>query len=89
MEPNMRSDPVSTTSTLVLAPDRAVRIAHPDGVQLRGRRGRVWLTLDGELQDYFVVPGQVMALARSGPAVLTALDDYAEVDAVWPGRPQA
>jgi hypothetical protein len=85
----MRTDPVSSISTLVLAPDRAVRIAHPDGVQLRGRRGRAWLTLDGELQDFFVSPGQVMKLTRGGPALLTALDDYAEVDAVWPGLPQA
>jgi hypothetical protein len=85
----MRTDPVSSTSTLVLAPDRAVRIAHPDGVQLRGRLGRAWLTLDGDLQDFVVTPGQVMELTRTGPAVLTALDDYAEVDAVWPGRPQA
>lgn len=44
------------------------------GDQLRGERGTVWVTIDGQLQDILLEPGQTYAVEQTGALNVTALN---------------
>ena len=44
------------------------------GDQLRGERGTVWVTIDGQLQDILLQPGETYAVEQTGALNVSALD---------------
>ena len=62
------------------------------GMQVRVTQGRVWLTRDGDLKDYFLGAGDAMVLDSGGLVVLYGLSDAslrfhepARAPGIWSG----
>lgn len=47
----------------------------PEGCSLRMGRGSVWLTRYEDPRDYFLRPGETVAVSAPGPVVIEALED--------------
>ncbi|KAA0893210.1 DUF2917 domain-containing protein [Oryzomonas rubra] len=47
----------------------------PEGCSLRMNRGSVWLTRYEDPRDYFLRPGETVAISAPGAVVIEALED--------------
>jgi len=70
----MNKEPMAAVSERMVSL-RAEEFARVDGAaRLRVTRGMLWLTLGGELDDLFLLPGDCLTLDRSAKALLQAID---------------
>ncbi|HEX7044254.1 MAG TPA: DUF2917 domain-containing protein [Burkholderiales bacterium] len=60
--------------SLLLDRGQSVAVPAARGTRLEVVRGRVWLTQEGDREDYFVAPGETFDIARNGTTVLHALE---------------
>lgn len=70
--------PVMTNNSLPLAKANTMQIADLAGLELTCARGRIWLTLDGILQDYILTAGtanDTFVTTSHRRVILYALDD--------------
>jgi hypothetical protein len=66
-----------TDIPLDLSSQRFVRIENPEHVQLQARQGTLWVTIDGEPNDFVVEAGESFEFASCAPAVVGALHGHA------------
>ncbi|HEY8554186.1 MAG TPA: DUF2917 domain-containing protein [Burkholderiales bacterium] len=59
---------------LLLGRGQSVGVPAARGARLQVMRGRLWLTQEGDQEDYFVAPGETFDIGRSGTTVLHALE---------------
>ncbi|HTP73005.1 MAG TPA: DUF2917 domain-containing protein [Burkholderiaceae bacterium] len=75
---------------LPLAAHRTLRLKDARGTRLRAVQGTLWVTIDGDLRDIVLDPGESFVVDADRPLVVTALGDCATVDvrgpASAPGR---
>lgn len=58
---------------LHLSRQRFVRIEDPEHVQLLAHEGTLWITIDGELRDVVVEPGESFEFASPASAIVGTL----------------
>jgi hypothetical protein len=58
----------------------AVRLASGESVTARGRAGTLWVTMEGDDQDYALREGEHARFAGSGLLVIEGLADYNEAE---------
>jgi hypothetical protein len=56
-----------------------VRLVAGQSVTARGRAGTVWVTMEGDDQDYALRDGEIARLSGAGLLVVEGLSDYNEV----------
>lgn len=61
-------------ATLQLGHGRGASLAGILGWQVRALRGQIWITVDGDIRDIVLQPGQDFVFDRAGPALLWSLD---------------
>ena len=61
-------------SRRLMARREIVRIPHAAGARMYCRRGSVWITQDGEAQDWVLGPDEEVQLTRAGDALIYALE---------------
>jgi len=59
---------------LLLGRGQSVGVPAARGVRLKVVRGRLWLTQEGDREDYFVAPGETFDIGRNGTTVLHGLE---------------
>jgi hypothetical protein len=69
------------TQMILLAPRELHAIADAAGVRLTCRSGAVWITVDGDAQDYVLEAGETFAESRHARLLLYALGT-ARIDVV-------
>jgi hypothetical protein len=65
---------------LPLPHHRPQRLDHARGLLLRARRGMVWITIDGDLRDIVLAPGEQWVVDSSQPLVVSSLGASALVE---------
>ncbi len=65
--------PLTVRTALCLDDHDLLSVALQAGDSLRGERGTVWITIDGQLQDILLEPGQVHAVTEAGALNVSAL----------------
>ena len=74
------------TSFVTLQGHQLHRLAAP--VRLRTESGLLWITVDGELEDILLAPGESRSFDRPGAVLVAyALGDAARFEAVAPAAP--
>jgi len=68
----MKVDGYVVHGGLGMARGASLRIEDGAGIMVYIWEGEVWLTQEGDLRDYFVVPGQWFRIKRDGIALLYA-----------------
>jgi hypothetical protein len=58
----------------------AVRVEPGESVTARGRVGTIWVTMEGDEQDYAVRGGEFVRFAGSGLLVIEGLGEYNEAE---------
>lgn len=71
------------TERLALASNAAISVEARAGTELRSLEGRVWITQEGDAQDYVVPAGMRYTAGRSGRVVVNAVDGAAQVAVTW------
>jgi hypothetical protein len=71
------------TERLALASNAAISVEARAGTELRSLEGRVWITQEGDVQDYIVPAGMRYTAGRSGRVVVNAVDGAAQVAVTW------
>ncbi len=61
----------------------AVRLVAGQSVTARGRAGTVWVTMEGDDQDYALRDGEIARFSGAGLLVAEGLSDYNEVVLEW------
>ncbi|MGC4078080.1 MAG: DUF2917 domain-containing protein [Rubrivivax sp.] len=79
------------TTALLLAPGQALTLPPgPAGRRLRVLQGRVWLTISGNAEDFFVVAGEELALGACGPGGVVVQAEGREAASLrWTAAPGA
>lgn len=73
----MDRHPVAPSTTI--APNRPLRLESAAGSRVTVLHGKVWITQDQDTRDCLLAEGDDFLLDRSGLAVVTALEDDAQV----------
>ena len=60
------SDTLPVRTALQLRATAMLSLALQAGDQLRSERGTVWVTIDGQLQDILLAPGETYAVQQTG-----------------------
>lgn len=68
---------------LDLAPHEAVTVLAERGTEVRVDRGLVWLTQEGDGEDYIVAPGTRFCSGYSGKIVVSTLSEASRVALTW------
>ena len=63
--------------SLSLRRDEFIRIEHPEHVRLSPREGTLWITIDGQIRDVFLEPGESMEFDTRSPVVIGAVGGQA------------
>lgn len=69
-------------SAIEVGAGECLRIDSPKGLQLRTRRGTVWITVDGDPRDFVLEPGESLTIALDAPALVSALHGDAVIEAL-------
>ncbi len=62
------------TDALDLAPGESLDLVDAAGTTLRVTRGRLWLTMEHDLRDIVIEPGDVFTIDRPGHTIAQAQD---------------
>lgn len=62
-----------TLRTLTLGRSQFERLPAPAGLQVRARRGTLWITIDGAPEDIELEPGESYTFASGAPALIGAI----------------
>ena len=68
------SDTLPVRTALQLRATAMLSLPLQAGDQLRGERGTVWVTIDGQLQDILLQPGETYTVEQTGARNVSALD---------------
>ena len=68
-----QTSPLAVRTALCLDEHDLLSVAVHPGDRLRGERGTVWITVDGELQDILLEPGQEHRVQQAGALNVSAL----------------
>ncbi|MGD9954395.1 MAG: DUF2917 domain-containing protein [Burkholderiales bacterium] len=63
-----------TSSKVVLEPGQVLTLDDAEGVHVRPRGAKVWITEEGDCSDFVVNPGEEFVITRAGRTVLQAID---------------
>ena len=74
---------------LALAARRGLRLKDARGTKLRAVQGTLWITLDNDLRDIVLDPGESFVVDSNQPLVVMPLGDCATVDVKSPPSPRA
>jgi len=74
---------------LAVLPGAAISIEARPGTGVRGLEGQVWITQEGDVQDYVVTAGTRFTTGRGGLVVISALGGQARVAVSWSEAEQA
>lgn len=69
-------------SAIGVGEGECLRLEYPKDLQLRARRGTVWITVDGDPRDFVLEPGQSLTIERDAPALVSALHGAAVIEAL-------
>lgn len=69
------------TRVLTLSSHQLLRLERPERLQLRVRRGELWITRDGDARDVIARVGDCYTFADDTPVVVSAFSDGAEFEA--------
>lgn len=69
-------------SAIGVGEGECLRLESPKDLQLRARRGTVWITVDGDPRDFVLEPGQSLMIERDAPALVSALHGTAVIEAL-------
>ena len=64
---------LSARTTLGLSDHDLLALTVQAGDQLRGERGTVWITIDGQAQDILLEPGEMLQVSQAGQLNVSAL----------------
>ena len=67
----------ATAVTIGLDSEESLRVARGTSLDIFCLSGVVWITLEGDLRDLFLAPGESMLLERRGMVLITALEPAA------------
>jgi len=67
----------ATAVTIGLDTEESLRVEQGTMLDVVCLSGVVWITLEGDLRDLFLAPGESMLLERRGMALITALEPSA------------
>ena len=70
---NPCNDTLPVRTALQLRATTMLSLPLQAGDQLRGERGTVWVTIDGQLQDILLQPGESYAVQQTGALNVSAL----------------
>jgi hypothetical protein len=65
---------------LPLVPKRHAQLDNARNVRLTGLEGMTWITVDGELCDVFIGPGESFVVPSDGKVVAAAIDGPALIE---------
>ena len=63
-----------TQANFALDARRMMALTKAQGAEVKVLTGRVWLTTDGDLRDFFLVPGDAHRIARDGLTIINAFE---------------
>ena len=73
----------SSPQRVTIAPGAAIAVEARPGTELRGLEGTVWVTQEGDAQDYVVPAGVRFTAGRVSRLVATAMRAQARVAVGW------
>jgi hypothetical protein len=62
-------------ASITLRKGQVHRIRHARGQRIESLGGSLWVTIDNDLRDIFVRPGEGFSVDRPGATLISALDD--------------
>ena len=65
---------------LALAARRGLRLKDARGAKLRAVQGTLWVTIDNDLRDIVLDPGEAFVVDSNSPLIVMPLGDCATVD---------
>jgi len=68
------------SARLAIAARRGLRLKDARGAKLRAVQGTLWVTIDNDLRDIVLDPGESFVVDSSSPLVVMPLGDCATVD---------
>jgi len=71
---------------LAVAARRGLRLKDARGARLRAVQGTLWVTIDNDLRDIVLDPGEIFVVDSDRPLVVMPLGDCATVDVRSPAR---
>ena len=71
-EPTMNME--LTQANFALEARRMMALTNAEGAEVKVLTGQVWLTTDGDLRDFFLVPGDAHRIARDGLTIINAFE---------------
>jgi hypothetical protein len=74
---NPYSDQQSDAGEYRLHPQQVLRLASPFGQRIEVTKGVLWVTIEGDPEDYVLQAGDSLVINRRGVAVAQALTDAA------------
>ena len=77
----------SPSARLQLAAQRGLRLKDARGAKLRAVQGTLWVTIDNDLRDIVLDPGETFVVDSDQPLVVMPLGDCATVDVKSPTPP--
>ena len=72
---------VRTPTSLLLPPEQPLHLRPRRPLRLRALRGTLWITVDGELDDHVLQPGDCRVFAPGSRLLVTAMQGPAELRA--------
>src|SRR5262245_7438526 len=74
-----------TQANFALDAHRMMALTHAEGAEVKVLTGQVWLTMDGDLRDIFLAPGDAHRIGRDGLTIINAVEpSLVHVDAPQP-----
>jgi len=70
----------TSNARLALAARRGLRLQDARGAKLRAVQGTLWVTIDNDLRDIVLDPGESFVVDSNSPLVVMPLGDCATVD---------
>lgn len=70
-----------------VSPFAPLRLTHARGTRLRSQAGTLWITVDGEAQDWVLPAGQSLQVESARPVYISALGGTATVGLCAPKAP--
>jgi hypothetical protein len=63
-----------TSSRVALEPGQVLTLDDAEGVHIRPRGAKVWITEEGDSSDFVVNPGEEFVVAHDGRTLIQAID---------------
>ena len=77
-ETTMRID--TNNARLPLEPKGHAQLENARNLRLTGLEGMTWITVDGELSDFFIGPGESFVVPSDGKVIATAINGPALIE---------